>query len=61
MEKQILEIQIQAMAVVVRVEGMKADNQQREHRQESLAYVESDFERAACELESLWQELTRIG
>jgi len=53
-----LQIQIQAMAIMVRIEGMKADNQQRVHREEYAANTELDFERMACELDGLQQQVS---
>lgn len=44
---------LQAQAVLVRVEGMKAENSQREHRGESMAYTEDDFEDKACEIDDV--------
>lgn len=51
-----LQLQIQAMAIMVRVEGMKAENQQRLQQQESMQYYEDAFEIMACELDGLTQE-----
>ena len=50
-----LQTQILAMAIMVRVEGMKADNAIRFNRGENFAYGESDFEHMACELDGLMQ------
>lgn len=52
-----LQIHIQAMAVVVRVEGMKADNDIRFNRRENFAYDQSDFEYAAADLDKLMQDV----
>jgi hypothetical protein len=38
------------LAVQAEIEGMKAENMQREHRSESMAYSEKDFTKAAEEL-----------
>lgn len=55
-----LQIQIQAMAIMVRIEGMKAENQQSIQNQTGVQYSEDSFEIKACELDSLWQEVTVV-
>jgi len=46
---------LHAQAELVRVEGMKQENKAREHRMESPAYTEDDFERSACTIEGFAQ------
>ena len=53
-----LQLQIQAMAVMVRVDGMKAENQVREQLGHSLAYQEDSFEIMACELDGIMQSVS---
>jgi hypothetical protein len=52
-----LQQQIMAMAVMTRVEGMKIANTERSNKGESPAYVESDFEYSAKELDTLMQDV----
>lgn len=47
-------------AIMVRVEGMKADNQRRLGMQESIAYVEEDFEYQACEIDRISQQIINL-
>ena len=44
---------IAAMAEVARMEGMKAENEQRKACGSSMAYVESDFSEIAIALDAL--------
>lgn len=53
-----LQIQIQAMAIMVRVDGMKADNAIRFNKGENFAYDESDFEYQADQLDNLMREVS---
>lgn len=50
-------LQMQAMAAMIRVEGMKAENMQRAHRGESMAFAEDDFEMIAKEVDVLAHEI----
>lgn len=52
-----VKLQLEAMAIVVRVEGMKAENIQREHVGASLAWDEYAFYGCANEIESLAREM----
>lgn len=54
-----LRILIQAMSIMVRVEGLKAANQQREHRGESIAYDEDSFDELANELDEIVKKLIK--
>ncbi len=49
----LLDIRLQMEGLLCRREGMVAENLQRVHRRESLAWAESDFENLADEFESL--------
>lgn len=53
-----LQIQLQAMAVMVRVEGMKAENSSKVAIGQNPVYDESDFERSACDIDELMQEVS---
>lgn len=53
-----LQLQIQAMSVMVRVDGMKSENQAREQLGHSLAYQEDSFEEMACQLDSIMQDVS---
>jgi len=59
MEDWQVQLQLQAMAVMVRVEGMKADNEQLRATNEPPLYNGEDFERMACEIESCIQGMHR--
>jgi len=48
---------INAMAELVRVEGMKAENEACKHRDESPKYGEDDFSYVASAMESIGHEL----
>ncbi len=43
--KNIAYVNTQMTSALIRLEAMKAENQQRLHRGESLAYVEADFDK----------------
>ncbi len=47
--KQIAYLMAMTVTATARIEGMKAENQQRIHRGESLAYMDEDFERVVNE------------
>lgn len=53
-----LQLQIEAMAIMVRVEGMKAANLVAALRQEYPAYDESDFDTYACQLDGIMQAVS---
>ena len=50
-------INISAMSVMAEVEAMKAENMQRDHRGESMAYTDKDFYEKASELRVLSNDL----
>lgn len=50
-----LQLQIQSIAITVRVEGMKAENKIRSGLNQSPAYGQDDFEYYASELDALMQ------
>ena len=50
---------IQSMAVQAEIEGMKAENKQREYLGQSMAYSEDCFNLKAQELNELAREITR--
>lgn len=58
MNSQNLQLQIQAMAVMVRVDGMKAENQSRQYYGEGPAYHDDSFEIMACELDGIMQSVS---
>ena len=51
-----LAIYISSLAVIAEIEGMKAENKQREATQKSMAYVEEDFLKKADDLYGLARE-----
>lgn len=53
-----LQLQIEAMAVMVRVDGMKAENSLHIARGGYPPYGESDFEVYACQLDSIVQAVS---
>ena len=53
-----LQLQIEAMAVVTRVEGMKAQNAMRAIRGEYPEYEFDDFDTCACQLEGIMQAVS---
>jgi hypothetical protein len=57
MESWQVRLQIEAMACVVRVEGMKAENQARIQNGEAIAYVAGHFNEEAGELSRLAREI----
>jgi len=55
-----LEIQIQAMAIMVRVDGMKAENKIREMNESDPRHEEIDFIEMADQLDSLLPQVSHI-
>jgi len=60
MQAEMFSLVAEVNAAMVRVEGMKADNQRRLSMQESIAYTEEDFEYAACDIDKISQRLMKI-
>ena len=58
MSAQNLQVQIQAMAIQARIDGMKADNAIRYERGECFSYGESDFDEMANQLDALLNEVS---
>ncbi len=53
-----LQLQIEAMSVMVRVEGMKAQNAKRAMMDEYPEYELADFDTYACQLEAIMQAVS---
>lgn len=53
-----LQLQIEAMATMVRVEGMKAENALHIARGDYPPYGESDFDSYACQLDGIMQAVS---
>lgn len=58
MNAQNLQVQIQAMEIQARIDGMKADNAIRFIRGECFSYGESDFGKMADQLDALINEVS---
>ena len=58
MNAQNLQLQIQAMAVMVRVDGMKAANNAKFISCQQIIYHEDSFEIMACELDGIMQNVS---
>lgn len=56
-----LQIQIQAMAIMVRVDGMKADNTIRKMNGSDLRYHEIEFQGMADQLDGLLSQVSYEG
>jgi hypothetical protein len=56
-----LNIRTQMEAIICRREGMIAENKQREHRGESMAYTGDSFAQLDIELMGLNEELRKHG
>ena len=54
-------VMLRANAIMIRVEGMKADNKAQEHRGGHPMYHGGDFEHEACNMDALNQELIEIN
>lgn len=54
-----VKLQLECMAVMARVEGMKAQNMRDTHNGSKPQYDYDDFDALACEIEGMAQEIVR--
>lgn len=52
-----LQIQIQAMSIMAKIESLKADNEMQKQKQQYISYGLEDFEILAIELSDLAREI----
>ena len=60
-EQHILEIKCRVEALITEREGMIAENKQREHLQQSMAFHEDSFMQVAQKIEGWGEHISRLG